>query len=80
MITGESNQEKNITGRIERIALSLSGGGVRAAGFHHGTICMLERLGLLEKVRIISSAGLRHISRLQHPADPQSFVLSANNS
>jgi len=47
----------SISGKIEQIALSLSGGGVRAVGFHLGTMSMLERLGLLGKVEIISSVS-----------------------
>lgn len=46
-----------ITGRIDKIALSLSGGGVRAVGFHLGTMGMLDRLGLLERVEIISTVS-----------------------
>lgn len=46
-----------ITGRFEKIALSLSGGGVRAVGFHLGTMGMLDRLGLLERVEIISTVS-----------------------
>ena len=47
----------SISGKIEQIALSLSGGGVRAVGFHLGTMSMLDRLGLLSKVEIISSVS-----------------------
>lgn len=47
----------SISGKIEQIALSLSGGGVRALGFHLGTMGMLDRLGLLTKVEIISSVS-----------------------
>ena len=45
------------SGRLDRLALSLSGGGVRAIGFHLGTMSMLQRLGLLEKVQILSSVS-----------------------
>jgi hypothetical protein len=45
------------SGRLDRLALSLSGGGVRAIGFHLGTMSMLQRLGLLEKVEILSSVS-----------------------
>lgn len=53
------SQEKagKFSGRLDQLALSLSGGGVRAVGFHLGTMSMLERLGLLEKVQIISSVS-----------------------
>ncbi|MDZ4730094.1 MAG: patatin-like phospholipase family protein [Xanthomonadales bacterium] len=47
----------SISGKIEQIALSLSGGGVRAVGFHLGSMSMLDRLGLLSKVEIISSVS-----------------------
>jgi len=52
MTTGSS-----ITGKFDKIALSLSGGGVRAVGFHLGTISMLNRLGLLEKIEILSTVS-----------------------
>jgi predicted acylesterase/phospholipase RssA len=39
------------------IALSLSGGGYRAAAFHLGTLDVLERLGLLRDVRILSTVS-----------------------
>jgi predicted acylesterase/phospholipase RssA len=39
------------------IALTLSGGGGRAVGFHLGVLDCLNRLGILEDVRIISSAS-----------------------
>jgi hypothetical protein len=45
------------SGRIDSLALSLSGGGVRAVGFHLGTMSMLQRLELLEKVEILSSVS-----------------------
>ena len=50
-------EQKKFSGRLDRLALSLSGGGVRAVGFHLGTMSMLSRLGLLEKVEIISSVS-----------------------
>lgn len=40
-----------------RIALALSGGGTRAVGFHLGTLSYLDRVGLLEKVRILSTVS-----------------------
>jgi len=42
---------------IDNIALSLSGGGVRAFGFHLGLLEILERLDLLEKVTILSTVS-----------------------
>jgi len=50
-------ENRNFSGRLDRLALSLSGGGVRAVGFHLGTMSMLQRLGLLEKVIILSSVS-----------------------
>lgn len=48
---------KSFSGRLDKLALSLSGGGVRAVGFHLGTMSMLQRLGLMEKVQILSSVS-----------------------
>lgn len=42
---------------FSEIALSLSGGGYRAAAFHLGTLEMLERLGLLDKVSALSTVS-----------------------
>ena len=39
------------------IALSLSGGGSRAAGFHMGALDCLDRLGLRDDIKIMSSAS-----------------------
>ena len=45
------------------IALSLSGGGGRAAGFHLGTLAYLDRLDLLKDVSILSSvSGGSHVA------------------
>jgi len=52
-----STDSSSISGKIEQIALSLSGGGVRAVGFHLGSMSMLDSLGLLNKVEIISSVS-----------------------
>src|SRR5438874_5526160 len=43
--------------RLDRIALSLSGGGYRAAAFHLGVLTFLDRVGLLQNVRAISTAS-----------------------
>lgn len=37
------------------IGLALSGGGYRAAAYHLGTLRALHRLGILEKIDVISS-------------------------
>ena len=42
---------------FSHIALSLSGGGIRAVGFHLGTLDILERLQLLENVHILSTVS-----------------------
>lgn len=43
--------------QFENLGLSLSGGGVRAVGFHLGTLDILERLDLLQKVSILSTVS-----------------------
>lgn len=40
-----------------RIALSLSGGGYRAAGFHLGALSLLHRVGLLRNVAALSTVS-----------------------
>ena len=40
-----------------KIALSLSGGGYRAASFHLGTLVTLDELGLLDSVKILSTVS-----------------------
>ena len=52
-----SEKKKYLSGNINQIALSLSGGGVRAVGFHLGTMSMLRRLNLLRNIQIISSVS-----------------------
>lgn len=42
---------------FENIALSLSGGGYRAAGFHLGALDLLDALGLLERVSMLSTVS-----------------------
>lgn len=42
---------------LSSIALSLSGGGYRAATFHLGTLSMLNRIGLLGSVRALSTVS-----------------------
>ncbi len=39
------------------IALSLSGGGYRAAAFHLGTLSLLDEVGMLEKVQSLSTVS-----------------------
>lgn len=40
-----------------KIALSLSGGGYRAASFHLGSLGMLDELRLLESVKVLSTVS-----------------------
>lgn len=42
---------------LGEIALSLSGGGYRAAAFHLGTLSMLDTLDLLDDVRVLSTVS-----------------------
>ena len=42
---------------FDELALTLSGGGYRAAAFHLGVMDMLQRLGLLESVRVLSTVS-----------------------
>src|SRR5215213_3003313 len=42
---------------FDEIGLALSGGGYRAAAFHLGTLDMLQRLGLLQSVRVLSTVS-----------------------
>jgi NTE family protein len=41
----------------KKIGLALSGGGYRAAAYHLGTFRALNRLGILDKVDVISSVS-----------------------
>ncbi|NNK32424.1 MAG: patatin-like phospholipase family protein [Xanthomonadales bacterium] len=52
-----TDKKKYLSGNLDQIALSLSGGGVRAVGFHLGTMSMLRRLGLLHNVQILSTVS-----------------------
>ncbi len=53
----ERTSEEAPRKRIEQIALSLSGGGVRAVGFHLGLLSMLDRLDLRERVTVLSTVS-----------------------
>ena len=50
-------QEETDAHPLGNIALSLSGGGGRAAGFHLGTLAYLNRVDLLKDVSILSSVS-----------------------
>lgn len=41
----------------KKIGIALSGGGYRAAAYHIGTLRALHRLGVLDKVDVISSVS-----------------------
>ena len=41
----------------KRIGLALSGGGYRAAAYHIGALRALHKLGVLDKVDVISSVS-----------------------
>ncbi|HEY3054586.1 MAG TPA: patatin-like phospholipase family protein [Thermoanaerobaculia bacterium] len=43
--------------RFDRIALSLSGGGYRAAAFHLGVLSFLHEVNIIENVRALSTAS-----------------------
>ena len=52
------NEKENGTNPVpKKIGLCLSGGGYRAAGYHLGTMDYLDRLGLLEKVTMLSTVS-----------------------
>ena len=48
---------------VKRIGLALSGGGYRAAAYHIGTLKALRKLGILDKVDVISSVSGGSITR-----------------
>jgi len=52
------NEKENGTNPVpKKIGLCLSGGGYRAAGYHLGTMDYLDRLGLLDKVTMLSTVS-----------------------
>ena len=55
--TGVRQNEETDDHPLGSIALSLSGGGGRAAGFHLGTLAYLDRVDLLKDVSILSSVS-----------------------
>jgi len=52
-----NDTQKNIKPIPEKIGLCLSGGGYRAAGYHLGTMDYLDRVGLLDKVSMLSTVS-----------------------
>jgi NTE family protein len=57
MPTEPSDLDSDETEREDGVALSLSGGGYRAMVFHVGALCRLNEVGLLGKLRRISSVS-----------------------
>ncbi len=51
---------------FKNIALALSGGGYRAATYHFGVLSCLHKVGLLDKVSIISSVSGGSITTLKY--------------
>lgn len=56
-MTPETSPSSAPSGRFGRIALCLSGGGYRAATYALGTIDMLDELGLLKDVKLLSTVS-----------------------
>ena len=57
MINPEDNSLISNTVNFGNIAISLSGGGYRAAAFHLGSLDLLYRVGLLEHITILSTVS-----------------------
>jgi NTE family protein len=63
----------------KRIGIALSGGGYRAAAYHLGTLRALNRLGILDKIDVISSVSGGSITAAYyalHKDDYESFEQS----
>jgi predicted acylesterase/phospholipase RssA len=56
-MTPETPSSAPVGGPFGKIALCLSGGGYRAATYALGTIDMLEQLGLLDSVKVLSTVS-----------------------
>ena len=52
-----TNLKKAMDNKGKKIGLALSGGGYRAAAYHIGSLRALHRLGILDKVDVISSVS-----------------------
>ncbi|MGH9949044.1 MAG: patatin-like phospholipase family protein [Pyrinomonadaceae bacterium] len=72
--TENKNTGESIYGPLGEIALTLSGGGYRAAAFHLGSLSMLHELGLLQDVTRLSTisggtiTGVKYVLELRrHP-------------
>lgn len=65
----------------KKIGLALSGGGYRAAAYHLGTLRALHKMGVLDKVDVISSVSGGSIiaaSYVLHDGDYESFEKTFN--
>lgn len=58
----------------KRIGLALSGGGYRAAAYHIGTLKALRKLGILDKVDVISSISGGSIIAAYYATHKEEFV------
>lgn len=65
----KARDKKGEHGPLGAIALSLSGGGYRAAAFHLGAMKMLNELNLLEDVTKLSSASGGTITAIKYMLD-----------
>lgn len=58
-----------------KLGLSLSGGGYRATAFHLGTLRKLKQLGLLEKVKVLSTISGGSIAGAYYCLNKNDFTL-----
>ena len=78
-VDSEGTQSKDAE-PFGEIALSFSGGGVRAVGFHLGSLSYLDHVGLREDVRILSTVsggtfvGLSYATSLKLHGEDFDFV------
>ena len=57
----------------KKIGLALSGGGYRAAAYHIGTLRALRKLGILDKVDVISSVSGGSITAAYYALNKDNF-------
>ena len=57
----------------KKIGLALSGGGYRAAAYHIGTLRALHRLGILDKVDVISSVSGGSITAAYYALNKENY-------
>ena len=58
----------------KKIGLALSGGGYRAAAYHVGTLRALHKLGILNKVDVISSVSGGSITTAYYALHKDDYV------